>query len=201
VPLDAQSRRSRVRPDGQSQCKIALMGNPQNSGFLDPKGNSAKEPRTMAPWIVAGAVVLIVIGVLLLFSRHEAPSNPGGAGLAPPDPYATSLALSDIKMSESSSMAGAKVTYLDGTIANHGNKTLTGITVQVAFRDFTNILTQKETMPLSLIRTHQPYVDTQSVSAAPIKPGETREFRLIFDHVSESWNQQYPEIRVIAVKD
>jgi hypothetical protein len=177
------------------------LDNPQNSGFLDPKGNSAKEPRSMAPWVIAGAVVLIVVGVILLFSRHEAPSNPGGAGLAPPDPYAASLVLADIKMSESSSMAGAKLTYLDGTIVNHGNKTLTGITVQVAFRDYTNILTQKETMPLSLIRTHQPYVDTESVSAAPIKPGETREFRLIFDHVSESWNQQYPEIRVIAVKD
>ena len=177
-------------------------GDSQNSSFLNPNGNQAKEPRAVAPWIAAGAVVLIVIGVLLLFSGgHKEPSNPGGAGLAAPDPYAASLALSDLKMSESSSMAGAKLTYLDGTIANHGNKTLTGITVQVAFRDYTNILTQKETMPLSLIRTRQPYVDTESVSSAPIKPGETREFRLIFDHVSESWNQQYPEVRVIAVKD
>jgi hypothetical protein len=59
---------------------------------------------------------------------------------------------------------------------------------------------QKETMPLNLIRTHQPYIDTEPVSAAPIKPGETREFRLIFDHVAEGWNQNYPEIRVIEVK-
>ncbi|MBV8114938.1 MAG: DUF2393 family protein, partial [Silvibacterium sp.] len=91
-------------------------------------------------------------------------------------------------------------TYVDGTIANKGDQTVSGITVQVAFRDFTNQLVQKETMPLNLIRTHQPYIDTEPVSAAPIKPGDTREFRLIFDHVAEGWNQNYPEIRVIEVK-
>ncbi|HTA86041.1 MAG TPA: DUF2393 family protein [Silvibacterium sp.] len=156
----------------------------------------------MAPWIIAGLAVLLVLGILLALGHHHAPpANPGGAGLAPPDPYAVHLLrFSHIQMSESSSVGGAKVTYLDGLIANDGGKTLTGLTVQVAFRDATDQLVQKETMPLNLIRTHQPYVDTEPVSAAPIKPGETREFRLIFDHVAEGWNQQYPEIRVIVVK-
>jgi len=54
-------------------------------------------------------------------------------------------------------------------------------------------------MPLTLIRTRQPYVDTQPVAAAPIHPGETRDFRLIFDSLPQDWNQNYPEIRVIAV--
>ena len=128
------------------------------------------------------------------------PPNPGGAGLAPPDPYAANLAISNIKMSEASSVAGGKATYIDGTIANHGTQTVSAITVQVAFSDFTKQIVQKETMPLNLIRTHQPYIDTEPVSAAPIAPGETREFRLIFDHVAEGWNQYYPEIRVIEVK-
>jgi hypothetical protein len=37
------------------------------------------------------------------------------------------------------------------------------------------------------------------VSAAPIRPGETREFRLIFDNIPQDWNQNYPEIRIITV--
>jgi len=68
-----------------------------------------------------------------------------------------------------------------------------------AFHGFTNPIAQKETLPLNLIRMYEPYVDTQPVSAAPIKPDETRDFRLIFDHISQDWNQQYPEIRVIQV--
>jgi hypothetical protein len=171
----------------------------QQSDFLSPADQAAKEPRSMAPWIIAGAVVLLAIIGMILLSRHAKPSNPGGAGLAPADPYTANLTFSDIKMSESSSVAGAKQTYLDGVITNHGTKTLTGLTVQVAFRDFAHQLAQKETMALSLIRTHQPYIDTEPVSAAPIKPGESREFRLIFDHVADGWNQEYPELRVIEV--
>jgi hypothetical protein len=102
-------------------------------------------------------------------------------------------------MSQAGSVAGAQSTYIDGQVTNNGQKTVAAITVQVAFRGFENPIAHKETMPLALIRTRQPYVDTQPVSAAPIRPGETRDFRLIFDSLPQDWNQNYPEIRVIRV--
>ncbi|HZD45222.1 MAG TPA: DUF2393 family protein [Acidobacteriaceae bacterium] len=154
----------------------------------------------MAPWIIAGVVVAVILVALVIAGRRPAAENPGGAGLAPADPYAKSLILSNIKMSESSALSGVKQTYIDGNITNSGSKTLSGITVQVAFRDFTNQIGQKNTMPLTFIRTHTPYIDVEPVSNAPIGPGQTREFRLIFDHVTDSWNQQYPEIRVITIQ-
>lgn len=58
---------------------------------------------------------------------------------------------------------------------------------------------QIETLPLSLIRTHEPYVDTQPVSAAPLSPGSDREFRLIFESIPSNWNMQMPEVRIIKV--
>lgn len=167
-------------------------------GFINP--GPAREPRSVAPWIIAGAVVAVILVVLIIAGRRQGAANPGGAGFAPPDPYAKHLALSNIKMSESSALSGVKQTYIDGNITNSGVRTLTAITVQVAFRDFTSQIGQKNTLPLTLIRTHTPYIDVEPVSAAPIAPGQTREFRLIFDHVTDSWNQQYPEIRVIDVK-
>ncbi len=100
-------------------------------------------------------------------------------------------------MSESSNFAGGKVTYVDGHIANNGSQTVSAITVQLAFRDFGNQLVQKETLPLTLIRMRQPYVDTEPVTADPIKPGDQRDFRLVLDHVAQDWNGQYPEVRVI----
>jgi hypothetical protein len=102
-------------------------------------------------------------------------------------------------MSQAGSVSGTQTTYLDGQITNSGQKTVSAITIQVAFHGFENPIAKKETLPLTLIRTREPYVDTQSVGAAPVRPGETRDFRLIFDSIPQDWNQNYPELRVISV--
>lgn len=168
--------------------------------LLNP--GSGKEPRSYLAWAIAGVVVALIVSAALLIGRGPAPAaNPGGAGLAAPAAYAKNLAITNLRMSESSSVVGLKQTYIDGVIANKGTETLSGITVQVAFQDFTGKIGQKNTMEMELIRTHVPYIDVEPVSAAPIAPGQTREFRLIFDHVTDSWNQEYPEIRVIAVRE
>jgi hypothetical protein len=157
------------------------------------------EPRPWLPVAIAGAVILIAVGILIALFGHRAATPLTGPGLAPADPYAASLAITNVHMSEASNFAGGKVTYVDGEIGNNGQKTLTRITVQVAFRNDLKEIAQKETMPLSLIRTHEPYVDTEPVGADPLKPEDRREFRLIFDSVAPDWNQQYPEIRVIQI--
>ena len=56
-----------------------------------------------------------------------------------------------------------------------------------------------ETVPLSLIRTRQPYIDTEPVSAEPIRTGESRDFRLIFEALPSNWNTQLPEIHVVRI--
>jgi len=161
---------------------------------------SDKDFRSYLPWIAAGVVVVLGLVLLVLFGGKKTPPvSPGGAGLAAADPYAASLPISNPKMSEASNFAGGKVTYVDGHIVNNGGRTITDVTVQLGFRDFGNQLVQKETMPLTLIRMREPYVDTESVSADPIKPGDQRDFRLVLDHIAQDWNSQYPEVRVIQV--
>ncbi len=158
------------------------------------------DKRSYLPWIVAGVIVVLGIGLLFVFGgRKSLPVNPGGAGLAAADPYAGSLPITDVKLSEASNFAGGKVTYVDGHLVNNGGRTITAVTVQVAFRDFGNQLVQKETMPLTLIRMREPYIDTASVAADPIKPGDQRDFRLVLDQVARDWNGQYPEVRIIEV--
>jgi len=103
-------------------------------------------------------------------------------------------------MSESGNLAGSKVTYLDGHIANQGGRTVTAVTVQVLFRTYAHEVAQNETQALKLIRTREPYVDLEPVSSAPLKPGATQDFRLIFDAVSPDWDGAYPEIRIVHVE-
>jgi hypothetical protein len=157
------------------------------------------EPRSWKPFLIAGVVVLMIVGVLLAVSHHgQTPASQPGT-LSAADPYAVSLPITGIQMSDSSGISGDKQTYLDGTVSNHGNKTVTGITVQVAFQDYNGHPAAIDTMPLTLIRFLKPYVDTVPVSMAPIQPGQSRSFRLIFDATPQSWGGAYPEVRVTSV--
>ena len=177
---------------------MAGLERDDQSGLKFTQSNA--EPTPWLPWAIAGVAIAVGLGLLIALGGHRTSAPLGaGPGLAPPDPYAADLPIADLKMSEASNFAGGKVTYLDGKVTNEGNRTLTGITVQVAFRNDLKEIAQKETLPLSLIRTREPYVDTQPVSASPLKPGEAREFRLIFDSVAPDWNQEYPEVRVVQV--
>jgi hypothetical protein len=145
-------------------------------------------------------VVVVVAAVAFFMLEHGKKTATVTPISAAPDAYAASLPISGLAMSESSNLAGGKVTYLDGHIANTGNRTVTGITVQVLFRTFAHEVTQNETQPLKFIRMRTPYVDLEPVSAAPLKPGEGQDFRLIFDAVSPNWDGAYPEIRVVRVE-
>lgn len=148
---------------------------------------------------IAAAVVLILGGGLVFFlsrGKGPAPATPINAAS---DGYAASLPISQLEMSESSNLAGGKVTYIDGHIANQGGRVVTGITVQVLFRNNAHEVAQNETQPLKIIRMRDPYIDVEPVSAAPIKPGAGSDFRLIFDTVADTWDGAYPEIRILHV--
>jgi len=164
--------------------------------------SAEKEERNWLPLMVALAVVLMIASVSILSLEHgHARDKIGVTPLtAPLDPYAGSLSLTGLKMSESANLVGGKVTYLDGHIANQGCRTVTAVTVQVLFRSFAHEVAQNETLPLKLIRVREPYVDVEALSAAPLKPASEREFRLIFDAVSPDWDGAYPEIRILHVE-
>jgi hypothetical protein len=168
-------------------------------GMFEPHGPSDREPRSPVPWIVSAVGVIGVLVGLIVMAHRPVQTNPGGAGMAAADPYAANLTISNLQMSQAGSVVGGQNTYIDGQITNKGQETVTAITVQVGFTGFTGQLVGKPVMPLALIRTRQPYVDTEPVRVAPILPGQTRDFRLIFDSIPPDWNQNYPEIRVIQV--
>jgi hypothetical protein len=151
------------------------------------------------PMAIAAGVVLIAAAIVVfMLERGKGPATvtPVSANL---DAYAASLPITNVAMSESGNLAGGKVTYIDGHIANSGGKTVTAVSVQVLFRNAANEVAQNETQALKLIRTRDPYVDLEPVSAAPLKPGEGQDFRMIFDSVTPDWNGVYPEIRIVHV--
>jgi hypothetical protein len=173
-----------------------MSSQPSPPLFAPPAPDRSSTP--LAAWAIAGAVLLLALGGLLLATHKK--SAPPANTLLPLDPYAPSLVFSSIQMSESTSLSGGKSIFIDGHVRDTGNRTVTGATLQVLFPSFDSTQPpQLETLPLTLIRTHQPYIDTEPVSAAPIAPGENREFRLIFEDISPNWGQQLPEIHAVHI--
>jgi hypothetical protein len=169
---------------------------PQRGGMFAEPAAERSFPTTAVA--IAGAAILILVAVLLLLG-HRGAASPAPNVLQPLANYAPNLAITNVAMSEATSLSGGKSTYIDGHIANHGAAIVSGATMQVLFANDEAMPPQIETVPLTLIRMRQPYIDTEPVSAAPLAPGAEADFRLIFEDVKQNWNQQTPEIHVTQV--
>jgi hypothetical protein len=169
---------------------------------IQKTSDEQKSGMGITAWIAAASVVALIIISIVLVEHHQKAAVP----VVPPntvlplDAYAGSLAITGIEMSTSDTFNGGQLLYIDAHITNNGAKTVNGITVQTIFANDLHYPPQVETGPLMLIRTRDPEVDTEPVSKEPLKPGDSREFRLIFEHVYTDWNQTYPEIHVTSVE-
>ncbi|HEY0309230.1 MAG TPA: DUF2393 family protein [Acidobacteriaceae bacterium] len=169
---------------------------------LQSTNDEQKSGLGAAAWIAAAVVVLVIVGGIVLMAHHRRAAVPvvPPNTMLPLDGYAANLSITGIEMSDTDTFGGGRLIYIDGHITNNGAKTVKGITVQTVFANDLKYPPQVETGPLMLIRTRDPYVDTEMISAEPLKPGDSRDFRLSFEHVYTDWNQTYPEVRVVAVQ-
>lgn len=166
---------------------------PGTSGSRDPLFREQPREKSFptAAVTIAAAVVVVIVVALLVVGRHGGGTTGGAA-------YASSLELTNLKPSQSESLSGGRSTYLDGHIVNRGNQTVAAATVQATF-GVDGGQPQVLSAPVSVIRTREPYVDTQPLSAAPLAPGAEADFRLIFEGVSDSWDQKTPSVKVTQV--
>lgn len=162
--------------------------------FGAPSGKDEESRFPVVPIAIGALVVLVVIGLFAFLGRSRGSDNGSPAAA---DPYAPNLAISDAAMSTAANFAGQEVTYIEGKITNQGPKTVNGAVMQISFHDSLGQVAQKETQRLMVITTREPYIDTAGLSIAPLKPGQTREFRQTFEHVSADWNRQLPEITIV----
>jgi hypothetical protein len=153
-----------------------------------------EEPDSSRRTIIIAVVAVIAITIaaaLLLRSRPQSASGP--------PPYAANLKLSDFKMSAAENFVRATVSYVDGTLTNSGDKTVTHVMVEVQFKDEMGQLAQREEIPMQALKTDGPYPEAVDFSVSPLGPGQSKAFRLTFESISAQWNHQYPDIQVIDV--
>jgi hypothetical protein len=149
------------------------------------------------PWplltlIIAAALLAALIAWLPSVPHRHLP--PSGAQV-PQQPTASQVQLSNLHLQPSP--AGAAF-YLGGIVQNNGSTDITGMQVEADFKGSTGQTLETETRPAEQVTPNQTAA-VENFSNAPIKPGESRPFRLYFDHYPEGWNKQIPQLRITAV--
>ena len=184
----------RTRQSGGTIQRMSNSPGPVPS-FGASSGTQEESRPPILPIAIGALAVLIVIALFVFLGRRGASES---AAPAASDSYAANLVISGVAMSTAANFAGQEVTYIEGKITNNGSKTVTNALMQIVFRDSLGQIAQKEpAQRLMVITTREPYIDTAPLGSAPLKPGQTREFRQTFEHVSADWNRQLPEITIV----
>jgi hypothetical protein len=160
-------------------------------GFLEPPPDHRD---SISRPVILGVGLVVALTAILVFLLRPTPKP-----ASPPDPYIANIKISDLKMGEATNFVGAHFTYIEGNVTNSGDKTVTNATVHVVFRDSIGQVAQAEDVPLYILQTGGPYPDPVNLSKSPLAPSQAKPFRLTFEHVSDQWNQAYPEIKVASV--
>jgi hypothetical protein len=162
-------------------------------GLIEPFPLRDEKDPGFRPVLIAVGLIVALIGMLVLFSVGSKKKP------AARDPYAANVQLTNLKMSQAENFVGASVTYIDGTVTNAGNQTVVHAVVHVAFKNSMNEIAQAEDVALHVLSTSGPYDEAVDLSASPLAPGQSKPFRLTFEHISADWNQAYPELQVMSV--
>jgi hypothetical protein len=136
-------------------------------------------------------VIVVIIGSLLLRTDAKIANAP--------HPYAANIQFSDLKMSAAENFVGSSVTYLDGTVTNTADKTVTRALVSVSFKDSLGQIVQADDVPLRILQTSGPYPEALDLTLVPLAAAQSKPFRLTFEHVTADWNHEYPELKVTDV--
>jgi hypothetical protein len=136
----------------------------------------------LAPLLIGIGVTVAIFIIVLLVDHYQ--QQPRGQQL---DSYAADIQISGVKVFAAETMMAGSVTYVDGTVRNSGDRSVTALGVTVRFHDSMGQVVQSERNQIVTAKN------------GPLAPHTSRSFRIGYDHVSTAWNQVPPEIKPVTV--
>jgi len=131
------------------------------------------------------ATVLFAGGALAWLVTRPKP-DPSATSLSPDaKAYVRNLQLSEVSMKATESYVGQMVTEIEGKITNGGARPIGQADVFCIFYNSYGEVILRERVP---------------IVKGPLKPGETRGFRLPFDDIPGSWNNQMPQLVIARIE-
>jgi hypothetical protein len=139
--------------------------------------------------IVGAAMLALTAVVVFLWHSHSAAEL--SATTIPTEEqkaYFRQLEFTDVHMSAAENFLGASLIYLDARVTNKGTKTVRRLDLDLTFVDTLNqVVLRERAYPVTRRRP-------------PLKPGESRAFRVIFEHMPADWNQAAPTMTPVYLQ-
>jgi len=101
--------------------------------------------------------------------------------------YVHNLQLSSVEMKASESYMKQRVVEITGDVTNNGARAVNVVEINCVFYDPYGQLVLRERVTVVGRRT------------GPLAPGDKKSFRLAFDNIPESWNQQLPALVIAQI--
>jgi len=159
---------------------------------LLPAPESPSPSRFYAGLAAGAALMLLLVGAFVFFSRGSSRAPAGGAGGHLPfgaaeQAYAAQIRISGLQLSQATNLLHQEFTYVVGNVANTGPRSVRAIEVTAEFQDLVHQVVLRDT-----VRLFPP-------GAEPLASGQERSFQLTFEGVPASWNHQPPVIRITGL--
>jgi hypothetical protein len=146
--------------------------------------------RSLLPLIfgISAAIAVLLAGVAwLMHARLTRPAVRPPLSAEARD-YLAQIEVTDARMSAAETPLGTTETYLDAHVVNRGPRTVRQLDLQLEFEDMMKqVVLQQVSRPVT-------------ENTAPLKPGETRNLHITFDHMPAEWNQAPPIFTPVYVE-
>ena len=153
--------------------------------------SAAAPPKRQAfgvPHIVLIALVLAGAGVIA-YLEYAPQKRAAEAPLTlEARAYVGNLRLGDVGMKAAKNYFSQMVVEIAGNITNAGDRNLDTVEIYCVFQNGYGQMALRQRVPIV------------NPKMGGLKPGETKSFRLPFDNLPESWNQQMPQLVIASVK-
>ncbi len=137
--------------------------------------------------IAAGLAALVLLTAGLYLKRPVPQPDRQVPATAEVKAYVSNLQLSDVTMQATDNLMGQSVIEVQGKIANSGSRSLASVDVYCLFLDINGREVARQRLPIV------------PAKRTPLKPGETRTFRLPFDTIPDGWNQALPRMVIARI--
>ncbi len=187
-----------------------MATNPRIPGNRNPESNrdlnvirGRKRPGSAWNGLVMGLAIVVVLLAVIIYFLPRAPkaTRPSPGAEVPAQATGAMLQIQGVQMAMDPT--GRSLT-LQGRMFNNGTQTVTGAMMHVQFLGANGANAGSADVPVEILQTSgkgtkAKVTASQTLTDAPLKPNDAREFQVQINNVPQSWNHQMPQVSFTQV--